>query len=191
MAKAKQSGALNIPLMIVAFLAIGGFLYWLNITSEPTELAVAEENRAANLPQAAPVSPVEFAEGPEQYEGERIRIPNIAIRDIMGLNLLWFHLADEEETPYLVRVDRRFVDEDIQVLRDDVISLSGTVHAMSDSVITAWEDLALFTEEGQRAVVEAQATFIEADQIDLHTARQQEGPEDPGDGDEADPGEQG
>ena len=34
---------LSLPLMVVAFLAVGGFLYWLNITAQPTEVAVAEE----------------------------------------------------------------------------------------------------------------------------------------------------
>jgi hypothetical protein len=188
MAKAK-SGALNLPLMIVAFLAMGGFLYWLSVTSEPTEFAVAEENRTADLPTATSVSPVEFSEGPAGYVGERIRIPNVAVRDLTGLNLIWFHLANEEETPYLVRIDRRFVADDLQVLRDDVISLAGTVHAMSDSVLTAWEDLGIFTAEGQRGLVQAQESFIEADQIDLHTTR--EPAEEPGDGDEADPGDEG
>lgn len=177
MADSKMSGKLNAPLMILAFLAIGGFLYWLNVTSEPTEIAVAEEDPRAALPQAEAVSPVQFADDPGAYLEARVRLPNIRVANLMGTEAFWFNLADEAETPYLVRLDREWIEAEMQILPDDVITLTGTVHAMSDSVIRAWEDLGVFTQEGQRGLVDGLDTFIDADQVEIHTARQEE-PED-------------
>lgn len=171
MAEAKKSGALNLPLMIVAFLAIGGFLYWLSVVSEPTDVAVAEEDPRAALAVAVPVSPVQFAEDPGRYVGERVRIPNVRVSAIMGMELFWFNLANEEETPYLVQMDREWIDSQVQILPDDVLTLTGTVHAMSDSVLEAMERAGAFTEEGQRGLVDAVETFIAADELELHSER--------------------
>jgi hypothetical protein len=169
MAQTKKSGAFNLPLMILAFLMIAGFLYWLNIASEPTEFAVAEEN-VTDLGDYTGVSLVEFGDGPEAYMDQRIRIPNVRVTDIMGIHLFWFDLpvAEDASEPFLVRMDRQRIDDEIQVLGDDVVTLTGTVRAMSDSVITAWEELGIFTQEGQRAEAEAQTTFLDLDSVEIH-----------------------
>lgn len=174
MADTNTSGKLNAPLMILTFLAIGGFLYWLNVTSEPTEIAMADEDPRAALPSAEAVSAVQFADDPGVYLEARVRLPNIRVANLMGTEAFWFSLADEAETPYLVRLDREWIDADQQILPEDVITLTGTVHAVSDSVIRAWEDLGVFTEEGQRVLVDGLDTFIEADEVEIHSARQED-----------------
>jgi len=183
MAQTKKSGAFNLPLMILSFVAIVGFLYWLSIASEPTELAVAEENGEAELGAYRGVSLVELGDGPEAFLDERVRLPNVRVTEIMGTHLFWFDLPREEDEvhPYLVRVDRTRVADDLQVLPEDVITLTGTVRAMSDSVVTAWEELGVFTDQGQRGRVEAESTFIDLDQVEIHTDEPQD---DPGSGNE-------
>lgn len=178
MAQTKRSGALNLPLMILAFLAIVGFLYWLNIASEPTEFAVAEENAEVDLGEYTGVSLVELGDGPELFLDERIRLPNVQVTEIMGTDLFWFEMPVEEESePFLVRVDRTRVAADLQVLPEDVVTITGTVRAMSDSVITAWEELGVFTGQGQRTEAEAQSVFIDMDAVEIHTAAPEEDPE--------------
>ncbi len=187
MAQSKKSGSLHVPLMVLAFLAMGGFLYWLSIASEPTQFVVAEENGQAQLEPATSVSLVAFGDGPEEYAGERVRIPNVRVVQLLGPHMFWFDLpVEEDETePFLVRVNRNFVDEDMQILGEDVITVTGTVGMMSDSVITAWEGAGVFTEEGQRGEVEAVSVFLDADEVQIHTAdvEPEEDEEDPpGDG---------
>lgn len=190
MADSKQSGKLSTPLMILTFLAMAGFLYWLNVTSEPTEIAVAEEDPRSELPDAEPISPVQFADDPAEWEGQRVRLPNIRVDALLGTEAFWFNLADDDETPFLVRLNREWIEEEMQILPDDVITLTGTVHAMSDSVITAWEDAGVFGEEGQRETVRELEAFIDADQVEIHSARDEE--EDPDEEpDEADEGTTG
>lgn len=166
----KKSGTLNLPLMIVAFLAIGGFLYWLNVVSEPTDIAVAEEDPRAALPMPVPASLAQFTEEPERYQGERVRIPNVRVTDIMGTELFWIALADEDESTYLVQMDRDWIERDLQVLPGDVMTLTGTVHAMTEEVVEAMELAGAFTEEGQRGVVEAQESYLVADELEIHSA---------------------
>lgn len=184
MAQSKKSGSLHVPLMILAFLAMGGFLYWLNIASEPTEFVVAEENDLAELGPATSVSLVAFGDGPEEYQGERVRIPNVRVAQLMGPHMFWFDLpVEEDETEsFLVRVNRNFVDEDMQILSEDVVTLAGRVGMMSDSVMTAWEEAGVFTEEGQRGEVDAVTVFLDADEIEIHTAGVEEEEEDPPEG---------
>ena len=35
--------SMTLPLMLLSFVMIGGFLYWLSVTAEPTQVAIVEE----------------------------------------------------------------------------------------------------------------------------------------------------
>lgn len=177
MPQAKKSGTLGVPLMIVAFLAIAGFLYWLSISTEPSEFAMAEEDGSAQLEEATSVTPADFAsEGPESFVDQRVRLPNVQVDSVGGLDVFWISLPvqDEEDEvmPYLVRVDREFVE--IAVVSNDVVTLTGTVRDMSDDVVEGWDGQGAFPDEGQREAAAAVETFLQADDIERHEA-----PEDP------------
>ena len=47
---------LALPLMILAFLVVIGFLYWLNATAEPTEIVIEEEADARTSSASAAFS---------------------------------------------------------------------------------------------------------------------------------------
>lgn len=188
MATLKRSGKLSMPLMILSFLAMGGFIWWLSVNAEPTEVAVAEEDPRSELPDPEAVSPVAFADDPASFEGERVRIPNIQVQDLLGTEAFWFNLADDDETPFLVGLNREWIESELQILPGDVITLTGTVHAVSEDLIRSWEDAGVFTEEGQRAEVDALDVVIEADQVEIHSEREEEEETDE-DTTEADPGE--
>ena len=57
-------GIVNFVAMVLAFLAMGGFLYWLGVTAVPTETAVALEDDTAQA-----VSLSAFAQNPIMFEG--------------------------------------------------------------------------------------------------------------------------
>lgn len=174
---AKQSGTLNIPLMILAFLAMAGFLYWLNISSEPTQIAVAEENQMdVMLAEATTLSPVALGADMADYEGELIRVPNIAVSELLGGRAFWFEVAtgEDETQPVFVSFHSQFIDDDFQVVSGDVLTLTGNIRAMSSDVIEAMEGQGVFTEEGQRGQVEAMDYYVEAVHMEIHTAEEPE-----------------
>lgn len=190
---AKQSGTLNIPLMILAFLAMAGFLYWLNITSEPTQIAVAEENELdAMLAEATTLSPVALGEDIADYEGELIRVPNIAVTELLGGRAFWFEVAtgEDEAQPIFVSFHSQFIDAEFQAMSGDVMTLIGNIRAMSDQVIEAMEGQGVFTEEGQRAQVEAMDYYVEAVHMEIHTAAAEPDDEDDPTDDEETEGEE-
>jgi hypothetical protein len=168
MPQSKKSGALNLPLMIVAFLAIAGFLYWLSITSEPTEFAVAEETLDDQLGPALDLTLEQFGENADGYIGSRIRITDVQVQTLVGADAFWFSFPQEDVNDYLVRVDRTRVDSDIQILPGDRLTVSGTVHPMTDSVIEAWEQWGVLRDEAQRPAVMVLEGFLEADSIGIH-----------------------
>lgn len=168
MPQSKKSGALNFPLMIVAFLAIGGFLYWLSITSEPTEFTVAEESLDDQLGPALDLTLEQFGENADGYVGSRIRITNVEVRNLVGADAFWFAFPQEDVNDYLVRVDRGRVDADLQILPNDRLTVSGTVRAMTDSVIDVWDQWGVFGDDAQRPAVMVLESFLEADSIGIH-----------------------
>jgi hypothetical protein len=188
----KQSGSFNIPLMILAFLTMAGFLYWLNIASEPTQIAVAEENgMEAMLDEATSVSPIALIEDAQELIDEMVRVPNIRVAELMGTSAFWFpvSMGDEEEQLYLVFLDPNFIDPGFQLVPDDVLTLTGTVREMSDQIITQWEEQGLFTEEGQRPMAAEVETFIQAAHLDVHTTAEEADDPDADDDDTEDDGQ--
>lgn len=169
----KQSGALNLPLMILAFLLMGGFLYWLNISSEPSQLAVAEEGSADRLrADSRPVSPAVLGAEAEDYVGELVRVSNIRADALFGPQAFWFLVPTGEEdelASYLVRLNPEFLP-DFQVVPGDIMTVTGRVEAMSEEVITQWEGQGFFTEEGQRGLVAELQTYISAVHIEIHSS---------------------
>jgi hypothetical protein len=188
MAQSKNSGALNLPLMIVAFLAMGAFLFWLNVTSEPTAFAIAEEGPEAV--EQTPARLVQLAEvqgNPEGLVGERLRLRNVEVVLLVGSGAFMIEEEAGSGSPFLVRIDPTAISEQPTILPSDRVTIAGRIKAMSDSVITSWEEQGVFTAEGQRSLAAFAMHFLQADEIEVHTAEQPQA-DTPGSGDTDDGG---
>jgi hypothetical protein len=173
MAQSKNSGALNLPLMIAAFIAMGAFLFWLNVTSEPTAFAIAEEGPDAV--EQTPARLVQLAEvlgTPETYLEQRIRLRNVEVVLLVGSGAFMIEEEAGSGSPFLVRLDPAAVQEQPTIIPSDRVTVAGTIQPMSDSVITAWEDQGVFTAEGQRSLAAFAMHFLQADEVEVHTAGQ-------------------
>lgn len=154
-------------LMTVAFLLIGGFLWWLSITAEPTSVAIVEEEESADDDPAVPtVELAAFSTDPRQYEGQQIRLRNVPVASMLGQQAFWFQLSNQ--TPYLVKVDSTLAAAGVDVrTRDRIERVVGTVHVMSDSVLDAWDAQGAFTNETQRIEAEFATSFLQATSLDI------------------------
>ena len=163
-----RSGAANraaLPLMVVAFLAVIGFLYWLNISGRASTVVVEEAPEEAG-PAARAVTLQEFATNPASYEGQEIRLARIPVTSRLGEQAFW--TTQPNETPYLIRIGPEMIAGGFGVLSGDVAEVVvGSVHTMSDSVLAAWEAEGVLVNDIQRIEAEFATSFFEASQIEL------------------------
>ena len=164
--KRTSKGGTSLLLMIASFLAIGGFLWWLSISAEPTEVAIVEEEEAEEDAGIPTVEVGTFAADPRSYVGQEIRFRNLSVASTLGPEAFWFQLPNE--TPYLVKLDSSLVagGTDFQA-GEGIRRVVGTVHEMTDSVLDAWQAAEAFTNETQRIEAEFATTFLEARTLDL------------------------
>ncbi|MDE2783280.1 MAG: hypothetical protein OXK77_10020 [Gemmatimonadota bacterium] len=143
--------------MILCFLAIGGFLYWLSVTAEPTEVVVEEEPEedvAVNV-----VAFADFSAGTSSYIGEEITLEGISVSSLLGPQGAWTSL--ENGTPYLLRFMESALADSVEIVSGGSINVTGSVVAMSDSILDAWEAVGGFPQAGDRMQAEFALDFIE------------------------------
>lgn len=165
--RAGAASKLSLPLMILAFVAVIGFMYWLNITAQPTEVAVAEEGLEDDE-TAVTVSLGDFQMNPESYEGQSIRLNGVQVSSRLGGQAFWTTLPNEQ--PYLIHFGTDLVTEEFSVTQGDVVNLMGTVMMMSPEVLDAWQAGGAFTNDVQRIEAEFATSFVEASSVDIRLA---------------------
>ena len=165
---ARAKGGFNILAMLVAFGTIGGFLYWLAVNAVPTEVAVAEEEATAQA-----VSLALFARSPTIYEGDLVAVDNVEVQSVAGAQLFFVSFPDDASYP--VRVAASLGAAGASISPMDMGRVTGTVYALTDSVLDAWAAESAFPDDATREAVAASSTFILATEIDLAPAAPPEG----------------
>lgn len=168
--KASRRGAvdLGMPLMIVAFLAIAGFLYWLNLQAqaELAEKAAVAEEMAAEEAAAEAMGEVIPGEAlqtdPGLYEGKTVTVEGLAIVGPLGTQGFWLELPNQN--PFLVSLSEAVKAEGLNLGAGTTVNVSGTVYAMADSVVNAWSTAGSIG-EGDRLAAEFATHYLEAEQI--------------------------
>jgi hypothetical protein len=155
---------LGAPLMVLSFLMVAGFMYWLSVTAEPTEVVVEEpEAVLENV-----VSFEAFSAGQAEHMGEVVSLEDVVVTSLLGYHSFWTNLVDANETAYLLHLsDSLVADTLVSVSRGMVVTVTGTVTAMNDSILDAWDAAGAFRVEVHRTLAEFAENFIEVDMIRL------------------------
>lgn len=154
---------LGTPLMLLCFLAMGGFLYWLSVTAEPTEVVVEEgvaEELGGNV-----VAFADFSAGTDTYLGQEITLQRIAVTSLLGPHGVWTNLEDAQATPYLLHFSESALADSVEMASGGLLSVTGTVMAMSDSVLDAWEAAGAFPQESDRFQAGFAEDFLEVTSV--------------------------
>lgn len=153
-----------LPLMLVTFVLMGGFLYWLFVNATPTpgpEMAEVEEEPEVDLgPAATVVEPSDLEVGTAAYEGQFIELPSVNVASAVGSEAFF---VDLPRTPFLVKIGPELLAEG-QGVPSGLVTVRGTLLAMNDSIITAWSDAGAISAD-DRPIVEFAAHFIEATRV--------------------------
>jgi hypothetical protein len=163
---ASRRGAadLSMPLMVLAFLVMGGFLYWLSIqAAEQKALAVVEDTTAAptTIEGATVVDVADIMMDASPYDGQMITLEGLKIASKLGTQGFWLEMPSG---PFLVSMSEAVKAEGLVLPRGAATSVTGVVHAISDSVLTAWTDAGTIG-EGDRLAAEFATHFMEAQQV--------------------------
>jgi len=138
--------------MIVAFLAVVGFLYWLNVTAEPTEVAIVENDTGRSGSGASAILEVaDFLPNATQYQGQVVEVLGARIASRLGPQAFWI---GPDDAPFLVKMAPELVEAGTQILMEQRVNLVGTVGMMTDSTHAAWDGQGAFPNEGDRIVAE-------------------------------------
>lgn len=166
MTDGSRAGAANLTplLMVASFAAMIGFLVWLGSTSEGTEAVMMDEETVELPDTSAEAGAVEASldqliQQPDQLEGQVIKITEIEIASRLGPEAFFLDLP---QSPFLVKMDSAMVARGQSVPPPEVnVTVTGTVHAMNDSIVSAWAEAGAIT-EGNRPLVEFATHWLEA-----------------------------
>lgn len=154
-AKASGGRPLTWLWMLLALVVVGGFLFWLGSTAEPTStMVVVEEDGGDEAdPLEAGVTEVvkdTLAADKARFAGQRVRVGQIEATGTLGPRIFWGELGDpSRQVPILIRMDSAAASG-IEVTNGGFYTVTGEVQAMSDSLATVWAEQNEFTGEGEQ-----------------------------------------
>jgi hypothetical protein len=156
-----RRGAANlaIPLMIVAFLTMVGFMWWLYKAAAP-EVEVVEVEAPVEDPGASvaatDVDPTTLQQGAAAYAGQTVRLRDMAVLSQLGPRGFWVELPNRN--PFLIRAPAA---DSTAVASGQTVTVVGQMVSMNDSILTDWVTTGAITED-QRLEAEFATEFIEA-----------------------------
>jgi hypothetical protein len=164
---ASRRGAVDMgmPLMILAFVVIGGFLFWLNgQAAEEREMRLVEETEA---PEEEPtgiqtLTPADIQSDATPYEGQEVRLQGATVASLLGTQGFW--LETPSGNPFLVSLAPEVMASGTSVEPGASATVQGVVVTMSDSILTAWTEAGTIG-EGDRIIAEFATHFIEATDV--------------------------
>jgi hypothetical protein len=159
---AQSKGRFNVVAMLLAFGSMGGFLYWLSIAATPTEIAVAEEEIAQAVSLSA------FARNPIMFEGDLVVVDGVEVQTVLGSQV--FFATFPNDLSYPIRIDRSLGAVGGQLVPAAMGRVTGTVYALTDSILEAWDAESVFADDTQREAAAASTTFLLASELDIATA---------------------
>ncbi len=169
---ASRRGASNLgmPLMIVAFLAMIGFMYWLNLQAKAQEAekaAVVAERQAADSVDnddmgaiTIPASDIQMDATP--FVGQLVRLQDVPVASGLGKEGFWLEMPNKN--PFLVSMTDAVKAEGAAPQPGQNVTVIGTILPMNDSVVSAWAAAGSIG-EGDRLAAEFATHFLSAQRV--------------------------
>lgn len=160
---ASRRGAadLGMPLMIVAFAAMAGFLYWLNGQAAAERALEIVEDTAPEVEVST--TPVVAGEDIQMdaspFEGQFVRLEGRPVASQLGTQGVWLELPNGN--PFLVAFSDGLMAEGIVAVNGDITNVEGTIVGINDSVLTAWSGAGTIS-DGDRLAAEFATHYMNA-----------------------------
>ncbi|MDH5760493.1 MAG: hypothetical protein OEZ65_12965 [Gemmatimonadota bacterium] len=138
---ASRRGAadLGMPLMILAFLVIAGFMYWLNVKAaaeKAIQMVVETPAETMDASGAVVVVGEDIQMDPTPFEGQKIRVDGLSVAGPVGQQGFW--LAMPNGNPFLVSYSEAQLADSVAYEFGTIVDVIGTIHAMTPEILDAW-----------------------------------------------------
>lgn len=153
-------------LMVVAVLAVVGFMWWLDRKADSygTEVApVLEEEVVDSAP--VDISIAALAAEPGAAVGETGYLRSVPVAQRLGRGAFALQLDSASTYPVLLSAD--LIQRDTQVYGGDVVTLYGHVFTLNDSIRAVWVEQDAVDQENAGAVP-ISPSFIMADSLSFN-----------------------
>jgi hypothetical protein len=152
-------------LMVVAVLAVVGFMWWLDrkAGSLDTEVAPVLEEVVESVP--VDLNTAILAAEPASVVGETGYVRSVAVAQRLGRGAFTLQLDDAVTYPVLLSSD--LIQMDTQVYGGDMVTLYGHVFTLNDSIRSVWVDQAAVDEEHANAIPMS-PSFIMVDSLSFN-----------------------
>lgn len=175
---ASRRGAVDMgmPLMILAFIVILGFMYWLNVQAQADKAARVIEEEPVEETSTGPAG-IELGEviaigtDPEAFVGETIRGVGYEVASLLGTEGFWVNTA--AGNPFLVVWSEAMRASGATVAQGDVVDVVGELLRMEISYLDEWEAEGGIT-ANDRIIAEFATHFVMAESVEV-TGRASEG----------------
>ena len=158
------AGGLALPLMIFAFVLVGGFLAWLNQQARSQQVAVVEDLvGGVDLAAARVIATAAFGANPMAQRDVLIQVNRLLVQSLVGSQAFFVEVAGHAG-PYLVKLGQEVVADSVVVPSGATVAVIGFVHPMTDSVADDWVASGGIT-EGDRILAIFAESFLEAADI--------------------------
>lgn len=149
--------------MIVAVLMVGGFMTWLAMTAQESEVVVVEDEvEDPSTMGTIAVTPDDLMANASGLTGQNVSLAGVQVASVVGQQAFWILLPNQN--PYLIKLGPELVGAGFAVRSGESVSVVGRIVTMTDSVLAAWQQEGAIADENQRLEVEyvLGQTFLEA-----------------------------
>jgi hypothetical protein len=156
------AASLAVPLMVVTFLLVAGFMWWLRQNAATTSVMLEDGEGADSVtaPQPAAggvaVSEEQLKVSPAQFEGQ---VVSVTLPVAMAVGTQAFFL-DVTDAPFLVKLSEALVQQG-QAVPQGQVTVTGPLMAMTDSIRQDWLGRGIIP-QADEILVEFATHFIEA-----------------------------
>ena len=164
----RGEGAIGAILSVVALVAIGAFMYWLNLESQAIEAERAEAAAAA-VEAERDLNAGDLLADAASAVGRSVVIDTIPVAVGLGPGAFAIALSETVAYPVLLSPDaiQRLRMANITLYGGDRVYLDGRVYTLNDSIRVAWVTEGAVN-QGMEESIPTGPTFLLADSILVH-----------------------
>jgi|GEM_PF-3165148 len=157
--------------MLLAVLAVGGFLGWLAVNSQAISVAVveeAEEEPQADFSDVEAVELDDLMDDPASYFDQALKLENLEVTSSLGEYAFW--ALNSQGIPFLVKFSKELVEEGLAVEDGDKITVIGQLQELNDFVLDGWEIDGVLQTEEDRMLAEFATEYFDVVEVEETSA---------------------
>lgn len=161
----RGEGGLGAILSIVALVAIGGFMWWLNQQSRQIDEERAAAQAAA-LEDVRDLNAGDLLADPAGAVGRHVVLDSIRVASGLGQGAFSIALTDDRAYPVLMSSDpiQRLRAANVSIYGGDLLFVSGQVYTFNDSIAGEWVTRGA-VEQTMAGNIPTSPTFLLADSV--------------------------